>query len=316
MCARDESSWRSSLEAKAWEKLTQTDLLDLSKQVAGLPTQLDSEDEEAKRFDALMLNLQLAVLRSESRFAKLQQAVKAIASLLEDKAAIPMIQAQMVLIQEIQINEWWEHVTVRMLENARKRLRLLVKLIEKNQRKPIYTDFEDVMGDEKEVEFEAFIRGDEFEEFRSKARRFLREHGDHIAIHKLRINEPLTPTDLSELERILRENGLGSAEAIERAKTESEGLGLFVRSLVGLDRDAAKKTFAEFLAAKNFGANQIEFVNLIVDHLTALGIVDVASLYDSPYTDVSPQGPDGLFQPQDVDALVTILHGVRDRAVA
>ena len=38
-------------EAKAWEKLTQTDLLDLSKEVAGLPTQLDPEDEEAKRFD-------------------------------------------------------------------------------------------------------------------------------------------------------------------------------------------------------------------------------------------------------------------------
>jgi len=303
-------------ESKAWEKLTQTDLLDLGKQVAGLPTQLDPEDEEAKRFDVLMLNLQLAVLRSEQRFSKLQKSVKAIAGLLEEKSSIPMVQAQMELIQAIQTDEWWEDVTPQMLENARKRLRLLVKLIDKQQRKPIYTDFVDVMGDEKEVEFAAFAAVDDFEQFLSKARRFLREHEDHIAIHKLRMNEPLTDADLKELERILAENEVGSAETIERAKSESNGLGLFVRSLVGLDRAAAKAAFAEFTSGKTLNGNQLEFVNLIIDHLTDRGVVSVESLYTSPYTDVSPQGPDGLFKPKEVDQLVDILHDVRDRAVA
>ena len=153
-----------------------------------------------------MLNLQLAVLRSEQRFSKLQKSVKAIAGLLEEKSSIPMIQAQMALIQAIQTDEWWEHVTPQMLENARKRLRLLVKLIDKQQRKPIYTNFEAIMGDEKEIEFEAFAKGDDFEQFRSKARRFLREHENHITIHKLRMNEPLTDMDLIQLEQIMTES--------------------------------------------------------------------------------------------------------------
>ena len=148
-------------ETKAWEKLTQTDLLDLGKEVAGLPTQLDPEDEEAKRFDVLMLNLQLAVLRSERSFSKLQKSVKAIAGLLEEKSSIPMVQAQMELIQAIQTDEWWEYVTPRCWKTRGSGLRLLVKLIDKAQRKPIYTDFVDVMGDEKEVEFAAFAAGDE-----------------------------------------------------------------------------------------------------------------------------------------------------------
>jgi type I restriction enzyme R subunit len=303
-------------EPKAWEKLTQTDLLDLGKQVAGLPTQLDPEDEEAKRFDVLMLSLQLAVLRSERSFSKLQKSVKAIAGLLEEKSAIPMVQAQMALIQEIQTDEWWEHVTPTMLENARKRLRLLVKLIEKQQRKPIYTDFEDVMGDEREVAFEAFANGDNFEQFKSKARRFLREHEDHIAIHKLRMNMPLTESDLKELERILAESGIDSGDDLNRARSESSGLGLFVRSLVGLDRSAAKAAFAGFTDGRSLKANQLEFINLVIDHLTDRGVVNVESLYTSPYTDVSPQGPDGLFKPKEVDQLVDILHDVRDRAVA
>lgn len=303
-------------EAKAWEKLGKTDFVDLSKQIAGLPSQLDPEDEEAKRFDLLMLNLQLAVLRTEERFKRLRDSVKSIASLLEEKSSIPMVQEQMVLIQEIQTDEWWEHVTPVMLENARKRLRLLVKLIDKNQRKPIYTDFVDVMGDEKEVEFAAFAGVDDFVQFRSRARAFLREHENHIAINKLRMNEPLTKGDLKELERILAESGIGKTEAIERAKTESNGLGLFVRSLVGLDRSAAKAAFAAFTDGKTLTANQLEFVSLVIDHLTDRGVVSVESLYTSPYTDVSPQGPDGLFKPKEVDQLVDILHDVRDRAVA
>src|SRR5205814_6178151 len=303
-------------EAKAWEKLGKTELVDLSSQIAGLPSQLDPEDEEAKRFDLLMLNLQLLVLRTEERFKRLRDSVKSIASLLEEKSSIPMVQEQMVLIQEIQTDEWWEHVTPVMLENARKRLRLLVKLIDKNQRKPIYTDFVDVMGDEKEVEFAAFAGVDDFVQFRSKARAFLREHENHIAINKLRMNEPLTKGDLKELERILAESGVGKTEAIERAKTERNGLGLFVRSLVGLDRSAAKAAFAAYTDGKNLTANQLEFVSLVIDHLTDRGVVSVESLYTSPYTDVSPQGPDGLFKPKEVDQLVDILHDVRDRAVA
>lgn len=303
-------------EARAWQKLSQNDLIDLSKQVAGLPTQLEPEDEEAKRFDVLMLNLQLAVLRSEQRFSKLQKSVKAIASLLEEKSSIPMVQEQMVLIHEIQTEEWWENVTPVMLENARKRLRLLVKLIDKQQRKPIYTDFADVIGDEKEVEFAAFAVEDNFEQFRSKARRFLREHESHIAIHKLRMNEPLTKMDLQELEKIMIANGVGTREDLRQATEQSDGLGLFVRSLVGLDREAAKVALGAFTVGKTLKGNQIEFLDLIINHLTERGVVKVESLYESPYIDINQHGPDGVFPEGEVEQLVTILNAVRDRAVA
>ena len=49
-----------------------------------------------------------------------------------------------------------------------------------------------------------------------------------------------------------------------------------MRSLVGLDRGAAKEALAGFLAGKTLAANQIEFVNLIVDHLTEHGVMDAA----------------------------------------
>src|SRR5262249_43447181 len=171
-----------------WTKLAPEAVGELSQEVAGLPTELDPENEEAKRFDLLVLRLQLALLRSEPGFHRLRDQVKKLAGLLEEKSAIPMIQEQMVLIQDVQTDEWWQDVTIPMLEILRRRLRNLIQLIERQKRKPIYTDFEDLMGSEMDILLPGSAVGTDYAKFRAKARAFLREHLDHITIHKLRLN--------------------------------------------------------------------------------------------------------------------------------
>jgi type I restriction enzyme, R subunit len=301
---------------EAWTSLSRADMGGLAQGVAGLPAELDAEPEETKRFDLLILNLQLGLLRSAPGFERLRDQVKAIAGLLEEESAIPMVRAQMALIQEVQTDEWWINVTVPMLELVRRRLRDLAKLIEKQKRRVVFADFEDEMGPEARVELPGLAAGWDFERFRLKAQAFLREHQDHAAIWKLRMNMPLTAGDLAELERMLVESGVGGPDQIDRAKQESHGLGLFVRSLVGLDRGAAKEALAGFLSGKTLGANQIEFVNLIVDHLTEHGVMPAAHLYESPFTDITQRGPDELFASSEVDELIATLLRVRATAMA
>ena len=301
---------------EAWTALPPEALAELSDEIAGLPAEIDQENEEAKRFDLLVLSLQLALLRSESSFARLRDRVVQIAGLLEEKSTIPMVQARMALIQDVQTDEWWQDVTVPMLEVLRRRLRDLIHLIDKRQRKPVYTDFEDLIGSETEVELGRLAAGTDYEKFLAKARAFLRQHLDHVAIHKLRSNKPLTASDLAELERMLGESGLGEPDDLRRAAEESQGLGLFVRSLVGMDRGAAKEAMASFLAGKSLAANQIEFINLIVTHLTERGAVEPERLYESPFTDLTPRGPDGLFSAPDLNELMRVLEAVRASAMA
>jgi type I restriction enzyme R subunit len=301
---------------EAWTVLSAEALSELAQEVAGLPSEREAEAEEAKRFDLLILNLQLARLRSEPGFERLRDQVKAIAGLLEEKSTIPMVHDQMVLIQQVQTDEWWQDVTVPMLEIVRRRLRDLVKFIEKRQRRPIYTDFADEMGGETHVVLPGFGEGTDYAKFRAKVQAFLRAHKDHVSIHKLRMNKALTGEDLAELERMLVESGIGAAEEIGRAKTESQGLGLFVRSLVGMDREAAKSALSGFLNGKTWTASQIEFVNLIVNHLTEHGVMNAARLYESPFTDLTPKGPDGIFSSAQVDELMAALERVRLTATA
>jgi type I restriction enzyme R subunit len=44
--------------------------------------------------------------------------------------------------------------------------------------------------------------------------------------------------------------------------------------------------------------------------------MDAALLYESPFIDLTPQGPEGLFTSPQVDELVAILERVRSTAVA
>jgi type I restriction enzyme R subunit len=301
---------------EAWVALATEALAELSHDVAGLPTELNPEDEEAKRFDLLALKLQLALLQADPRFERLRDRVKEIAGLLAEKDAIPMIREQMPLIQDLQTDEWWQDVTVPMLESMRRRLRGLVQLIDKRQRKPVYTDFEDLMGGETDFTLPGFAVGTDQAKFIAKARAFLRQHLDHVAVAKLRMNRPLTPSDLSELERLLGESRVGEPEDIRRAAENAQGLGLLVRSLVGMDRAAAKEALARFTNGKTLTANQLEFVNLIVDHLTEHGVMEAARLYESPFTDLTPHGPDGLFKSNEMEDLLRALQAVRATAVA
>ncbi len=231
-------------KAEAWESLSAESRSELAHGVAGLPTELPPEDEEAKRFDLLLLNLQLTVLRHEPGFDRLKAKVQEIAGLLEEKSSIPMVNAQMRVIEEVQSDEWWQDVTVPMLEHVRRRLRDLVKLIEKRQRQIIYTDFTDMLGAETLFALPGMDDRVTATKFRAKAQAFLKQHQDHVTINKLRMNKALTVSDLAELQRILIESGVGNAGDVDRASMEANGLGLFIRSLVGLDRGAAKDALA------------------------------------------------------------------------
>lgn len=303
------------LDPAAWIAIDAEARDELVKQVAPLPTAKRHGTEEAKRFDLLMFSLQLALLRGSKRFATLRTRLLEIASALEEQTAIPGIAAQAALIEEIQTDPWWEGVTVPLLELVRVRLRDLIQHIEKRKRAIVYSDFADEIGDGVAHDLPQVGEVD-FVRFKAKARAFLKKHEDHIALSRLRHGKALTPTDLVELEKMLVEAGIGDAEAIERAREASAGFGRFVRSLVGLDRQAVNDAFAEFLGSGTATREQIEFVGLVVDHLTAQGVMEPGLLYESPFTDVAPQGPEQVFNDAKISRLFEVIEALNRSAVA
>jgi type I restriction enzyme R subunit len=260
-----------------------------------------------------MLRLQLGLLQHEKSFVRWSESVREIAGALEEKASIPMVRAELELIIEAQTDEFWQDITTTILETTRKKLRSLVKFIDKTKRPNTYADFTDEIGEETKIELLGVNAGHDMERFREKTLHFLKAHENDPVIHKLRWNERLSKEDLSTLERMLIETGTGTPDDLTKVRSGT-GLGLFLREIAGLNREAAKRAFEGFLAGKILTANQIEFVNLVIDDLTRNGWMKTARLYESPFTDFSPKGVDGVFSSEQALQLVGILQDVRNRA--
>jgi type I restriction enzyme R subunit len=298
----------------AWTRIDADAQHDLIDHVAGLPSAVVDYDLAAKQFDLVVLRAELALVRAEPAFEGFKARITEVASLLEELGNVPMVDAEMALILEIQTDDFWQDITLPMLETVRRRLRALVKLIEHKRRTLVYSDFEDTLGASTEAVVAGVAVGTDMDAFRRKARAFLRPHENHIAVLKVKRNEPLTPTDLKELERIFLEAGVDD-KSLAVLQTEG-GLPHFVRTLVGLDRQAAKRAFAGFLESRKLNADQLEFLDLVVDHLTARGVMDPILLYEAPFTDFNTKGVEGMFDHFDVVQLVQILRDVEPKFAA
>ena len=304
-------------QQKAWESIDSDSYHELTKIIASLPNELKSEDETAKQFDYLILKLQLTVLHKDKKYERLKDQVIEIARRLEEKETVPMVKAQIELIQEIQKEEFWQDANLPVVENIRKRLRDLVQFIDKTQRQIIYTDFEDELGIEQEVSLSGTVTTTDLTRYRAKMTHFLKAEENHITLQKLKRNKPITSSDISELERILFESGdFGTKEDFEKAFDNTKNLGLFIRSLAGLDREEAKRAFNDFLDGQRYNANQIEFVNMIIDYLTKNGVMDAALLYAPPYTNYNSNGLSGIFQDAEATKIVEILETIKLNAAA
>ncbi|HEX3827819.1 MAG TPA: type I restriction-modification enzyme R subunit C-terminal domain-containing protein [Sporichthyaceae bacterium] len=247
-------------------------------------------------------------------FTTLVVKVRGVASHLEDYPGVPAVAAQALFIADIQNDEWWLDLKLAWLEDLRLRLRPLIPFILKAKQAVLYTDFTDVIGVGTEIDLSGVV--DSFEKFRRKTRHYLREHLGEAAVAKLHTNRPISLADLEALKSVLVSSGLGTTDDITRAEAEAGGFGLFARSLVGLDRAAAKAALSDFLDATRFSADQIHFIDVVVDHLVDHGLIETRRFYESPFTDISPTGPDELFGAEQVDRLLAITEDIRRNAQA
>ena len=194
--------------------------------------------------------MQLALADGDAgTFERHRRRVVEIAMLLEEKSTIPAVAAQLAYLASVQESAFWEGIGLNGLEELRVRLRGLVPFLDRKTRAVVYTDFQDeiiAVRDDAAV-YLPKMTGVEYEK---KVQEYLRNHLDHIVIHRLRTNQPLTATDLRGLEQTLVDIGKDDGpKLLSRllARNDAPSLAHFVRSLVGMDRTAAQRVFSSRL---------------------------------------------------------------------
>ncbi|MBR8745181.1 type I restriction-modification enzyme R subunit C-terminal domain-containing protein [Nocardiopsis sp. MG754419] len=202
-----------------------------------------------------------------------------------------------------------------MLEVVRRRVRGLIRLIPKTRRGIVYSDFEDELGELTETELKGLDIGGGWTRFELKVRTYVHSHGEDLSVQKLLRNRQLTSADIDHFTRVFLDGGFGTEGDIERAEEEHGGLGLFLRSVTGLERDAVAAAFDEFQAGHNLSSTELHFLKLIIDYVAKNGFLGVGGLYEPPFTGVAPSGPEAVFGDAGVDSIEVILDRIKATAV-
>lgn len=304
-------------DREVWNALDDAALGDLRTHVAGLPSEREAEQISAKLFDLVCLNLQLALVRSTSDFMTYRDKVVELASQLEAMESIPAVRAELALLQDVQTEEYWQDISLPMIEQVRRKLRGLIKFIERRPSNPVYSMLTDQIGEATVVDLKNFSTGINLAQYKKKVEAYIRANESHVAIAKLKHNRPLTPTDLNELEHFVYDSEpVQSRSRFEECYGRDKPLTLLIRSLVGLDRNAAKEAFGQFLDDNRYSSQQIRFVEMIIERLTRHGVMEAGQLYEPPFTALHHEGLDGTFGDADADAIVATITAINRSAAA
>ena len=266
-------------EPKNYTALNYEDTLLIKDELAPLITP-DEDDPKAMRFDALMYGIELAYLAGKSYTRARSDLMKKVSG-IAGVANIPEIMAQAELLDKLLHTSYLEDAGINEFEYIRENLRDLVKYIPISKVR-YDTNFDDEILS---VEWkESELENDDLKNYKAKAEFYVRQHQDNLVIAKLRSNVPLTQTDVSALEQILWSE-VGTKQDYE-AEYGQKPLGEFVREIVGLDMNAAKAAFSEYLNDVNLDSRQIFFVNQIVEYIVHNGLMkDLSVLQEPPFTD-------------------------------
>lgn len=240
----------------------------------------DDDDPRAMRFDALMYGIELAYLAGK-KYGKARSDLYKKVSAVASVANIPEIMAQSELIDKILHTDYVNNAGISEFEYIRENLRYLIKYIPVDS--TVYnTNFDDEILS---VEWkDSDLENDDLKNYKAKAEFYIRQHQDNAVISKLRSNIPLNADDIRDLEKILWSE-VGSKNDYE-AEYGQKPLGEFVREIVGLDMNAAKAAFADYLDNVNLDSRQIYFVNQIIEYIVHNGVMkDLSVLQEAPFTD-------------------------------
>lgn len=262
-----------------YQSLSYEDTLMMQQELAPLLLP-EPDDPKALRFDALLYGMELAHLaglpynRAHHDLLKKAEALSKIAN-------VPEIAAQSALLEKILHTDYVENTGVDELEKIRKALRDLMKYITNEQ-----SAYETGFGDEiLSIEWkQSELENDDLQNYKMRAEFYVRQHQNELAIAKLKMNVPLTDSDITQLEEILWSE-VGTKQDYE-AEYGKKPLGEFIREIVGLDMNAAKEAFSAYLTNVNLDSRQIYFVNQIVEYIVHNGMMkDMSILQEAPFID-------------------------------
>lgn len=251
-------------DIKAWDYIALLELKEMKKQLTPL-IDANSDEEESKYFDLWIFNMELEEITGDKDYSKAIQKVTTICDALTDKFSIPEVASKKDFIKEVMENDFWENVNLTKMEKVRNELRELIKFLGRE----VWTIIESNFQDSTIVKEGGSSPRPQFKNYKQRVIDYLCENSWKGAIYKVKNLIQLNKEDIKELEHILCDE-LGTKEDYDGISNKMS-FGVFVRSIVGIDKEKIMSLMSEYQSQYNFNSRQQEFIHQIVDFVLENG---------------------------------------------
>lgn len=289
-----------------WNHLTEEKVREIEKNILSLLVNADP-DFDARRFDIISYSLIQANLNEDKSLPKLISIVKTTAINLLKQTTIPQVAQKKDLLLQISNDTWWLNTDIKGINHVREEIRAIIKFIEKEKQHVFYTNFTDELTGE--IVFHEIIKpyiG--LETYHNRVASFVRKNSNYLVINKIKNNQPISINELELIKTLLFEEDPEASSHLDEV-LKGQDFSIFIRSIIGLDAKAANELFAEFINRPSITADQMTFMNTLINFLTINGTIDRNMLFERPFTDINQNGVSGVFENEDAIRLIKIIDG-------
>ena len=303
------------------KNLEEKDVDEITKNLSSLPFPIHEKNEIEKKFENLILKTQLKLFdnkKIENEKIEISDIVKGLAK----KGNIKEIQKKSEYIMKIVKDEnYLKNIDILELKNLEDIIEPLTIFLDNNGKHLNYIvgDFEDTYISTEVKDINVFASA--YINSKEKFQKYLDKNKSLLSIKKLRNNIELDEDDLKELKKVLYSNEEVNLEVLKNENNseiekisslygENESFGIFIRSLIGLDREAINKEFSEFLNKEKFNSNQIELINLIIENIVKYGAYSKSEI-PKLSNDILGKSIDNIFTDRnDLQKIVDIVNKI------
>ncbi|HGY54545.1 MAG TPA: DEAD/DEAH box helicase [Caldithrix abyssi] len=268
-------------------------------------------------FDLLIAILQIELLSQTSLFRDYKDIL--INRLNRLQPNLSPVQAKMDVIKKVLASEFWQKVTVIELENIRQELRGIMrfqqrKMVENTSLTIDVTENEDLI--EHDVYMPKRLEGLDLLAYKQRVEKVLQELFDNNeTLKKIKAGEPVNEDDLESLvSLVLMQHPDIDLNILQEIYPETAGhLDYAIRRIIGLDGRFVSDQFQKFIQRHpELTAKQMRFLDMLKNHISKYGAIKPERLYDSPFTLISGDGPEGIFKDKQVDELIGLVKEISE----
>lgn len=296
-----------------WRYLTPTKVDFLKLKVAPLLRFVPDVNPAQAFFTSKMERCGLALVQGkdlQTQVESIREDVAALATTVEEVAA------QRPLVDRLLSSEFWDHASLASIDEAKTVLAPLMKYRNPNPSRVIELGLDDIIESRKWVILKKGTQRLYVEEYKKRVEAKIEQLANaHPTIQKLQQREPVSTDDLVRLEHTL-ETELGSEEISLDEENMLKAFGVRVGSLVDFLKHILKlkelpdhetvvrRSFNAFVLAHNYSADQSRFLRAVQNVFLQRHALELADLYEEPFTNFGENAVDNLFSASEIDELM------------